>query len=77
MRITSKGQVTIPREIRERAGLVPGTEVEFTLDATGVRIRKIERMRRNAGRGERAIARLRRTGTVRMSTDRIMSQTRG
>ena len=29
MRITSKGQVTIPAEIRERAGLLPYTEVEF------------------------------------------------
>ena len=29
MRITSKGQVTIPIEIRERAGLLPQTEVEF------------------------------------------------
>ncbi|MCC6237233.1 MAG: AbrB/MazE/SpoVT family DNA-binding domain-containing protein, partial [Dehalococcoidia bacterium] len=27
MRITSKGQVTIPQEIRERAGLLPHTEV--------------------------------------------------
>ncbi len=29
MRITSKGQVTIPIDIRERAGLMPNTEVEF------------------------------------------------
>ena len=29
MRITSKGQVTIPQEIREKAGLLPNTEVEF------------------------------------------------
>jgi AbrB family looped-hinge helix DNA binding protein len=29
MRITSKGQVTIPQEIREKAGLLPHTEVEF------------------------------------------------
>ena len=29
MRITAKGQVTIPREVRERAGLMPGTDVEF------------------------------------------------
>ena len=33
MRITSKGQVTIPAEIRERAGLLPQTEVEFELTA--------------------------------------------
>ena len=32
MRITSKGQVTIPVAIREKAGLLPGTEVDFQLD---------------------------------------------
>ena len=39
MRITSKGQVTIPIEIRERAGLLPMTEVEFEFDGKAVRIR--------------------------------------
>ena len=29
MRITSKGQVTIPQHIREKAGLLPNTEVQF------------------------------------------------
>lgn len=38
MRITSKGQVTIPAEIRERAGLLPHTEVEFEFDGKAVRI---------------------------------------
>ncbi len=32
MRITSKGQVTIPAEMREQAGLLPHTEVNFELD---------------------------------------------
>jgi AbrB family looped-hinge helix DNA binding protein len=32
MRITSKGQVTIPQEIRERLGLLPNTEVEFAVE---------------------------------------------
>ena len=31
MRITSKGQVTIPQDIREKAGLLPNTEVEFKI----------------------------------------------
>ncbi len=38
MRITSKGQVTIPAHIREEAGLLPGNEVEFAWDGTRVRI---------------------------------------
>ena len=32
MRITSKGQVTIPQDIRERAGFMPNTEVDFVWD---------------------------------------------
>jgi AbrB family looped-hinge helix DNA binding protein len=32
MRMTTKGQVTIPVEIRERAGLLPNTEVEFAME---------------------------------------------
>ena len=32
MRITSKGQVTIPQEMRDKAGLLPGTEVEFAFE---------------------------------------------
>ena len=35
MRITSKGQVTIPQAIREQAGLHPHSEVEFELRANG------------------------------------------
>ena len=38
MRITSKGQVTIPVAIREKAGLLPHTEVDFELDGDAVRI---------------------------------------
>jgi AbrB family looped-hinge helix DNA binding protein len=38
MRITSKGQVTIPVDIRERAGLLPHTEVDFEFDGNVVRI---------------------------------------
>lgn len=40
MRVTTKRQVTIPVEIREKAGLLPHTEVEFELDAEGVCIRR-------------------------------------
>ncbi|ELZ10804.1 AbrB family transcriptional regulator [Halovivax asiaticus JCM 14624] len=34
-RVTSKGQVTIPKEIRERLELDAGTEIEFVLDDEG------------------------------------------
>ncbi len=76
MRITSKGQVTIPVEIRERAGLLPQTEVEFEFDGKSVRIVRARTGKRN-GRGDRVVAHLRHRGDVEMSTDEIMALTRG
>jgi len=76
VRITSKGQVTIPIEIREKAGLLPNTEVEFELEGKVVRIRRARKPKR-AGRGARAVERLRARATVRMTTDEIMALTRG
>jgi AbrB family looped-hinge helix DNA binding protein len=75
MRITSKGQVTIPVELREKAGLLPDTEVEFELDAKGVRIRRAKTARR-PGRGAAAVGRLRGRATSKLSTDEIMALTR-
>ncbi len=74
MRITSKGQVTIPIDIRERAGLLPHTEVEFEFDGKVVRI---VRTAGRGGRGARVAAHLRGRGDVAMSTDAIMALTRG
>ena len=77
MRITSKGQVTIPQAIREQAGLLPETEVEFIVEGDVVRIVKAAAARRTS-RGGRAVELLRRSsGNVSMSTDEIMALTRG
>lgn len=76
MRITSKGQVTIPAKIREQAGLLPDTEVDFEFDGNTVRIVRAKAAK-HPTRGERLVARLRGRGDVRMSTDAIMSLTRG
>jgi AbrB family looped-hinge helix DNA binding protein len=76
MRITSKGQVTIPIEIREKAGLLPGTEVDFELDGEVVRIIKSAAPRRET-RGQEIVRRLWGSATVKMSTDEIMALTRG
>lgn len=75
MRITSKGQVTIPAIIREKAGLMPHTEVEFVIDDEGARIRK-KLATANSGAGSRVLAQLRGHGDVSMSTDDIMALTR-
>lgn len=77
MRITAKGQVTIPQDIRERAGLLPHTEVEFVFDGEEVRIVKATTARRPT-RGDRVIETLRRgRGHVTMTTDELMALTRG
>ncbi len=39
-RITSKGQVTIPLEFRQRFGLLPGQEVEFVEEDGRVVVRR-------------------------------------
>lgn len=76
MRITSKGQVTIPVDIRERAGLLPNTEVEFEFAEGVVTLVKGKGSKR-AGRGARLVAHLKGTGDVAMRTDEIMALTRG
>ena len=76
MRITSKGQVTIPQAIREKAGLLPGTEVEFQLDGESVHIRRVPEPI-TPGRGARIVAMLRSGPKPRMSTDELMALTRG
>ncbi len=76
MRITSKGQVTIPIDIREKAGLMPNTEVDFEYDGQVVRLVP-SKARADRGRGARVVARLRGKGDVTMTTDEIMALTRG
>lgn len=73
MRITSKGQVTIPIEIREKIGLLPDTEVEFEVKGNAVSIRKA---RVASKRGRSLIERMRGKGSVNMTTDEIMALTR-
>ena len=74
MRITSKGQVTIPQEIRERLGLLPHSEVEFEVEGDTVRIRKAGK---RMTRGEAIVAHMRGRGTTKMTTEEIMALTRG
>ena len=76
MQITSKGQVTIPQEIRNRLGLLPHTKVEFELAGDHGRIRKA-RPPGESVRGRLALEVLRGTADTRMSTDEILALTRG
>ncbi|HEU4583137.1 MAG TPA: AbrB/MazE/SpoVT family DNA-binding domain-containing protein [Polyangiaceae bacterium] len=76
MRITSKGQVTIPQEIREQFGLLPDTEVEFTVVGNSIRLVKASD-KSEGRRGARLVSRLRGTSTVGMTTEEILKLTRG
>ena len=76
MRVTVKGQVTIPQDIREKLGLLPDTEVEFEIDRDAVRIRRATRDGRGA-RGKALVDHMRGRATRRISTDEIMRLTRG
>ncbi len=77
MTLTSKGQVTIPQDIRERLGLLPGTRVVFEIDGDCVRIRRATQQ----PRGDALIAHMRAVGRraagPRLSTDQILALTRG
>ena len=76
MRITSKGQVTIPQELREKAGLLPETEVEFLYDGKVVSIVKAAQSKKRT-RGQRLVEGMKGRGDVAMTTDQIMALTRG
>ncbi len=76
MRITSKGQVTIPLEIRERFGLMPETEVEFRVEGNAVRLVKSRSQGRRT-RPNSIVGRLRGSADVGMTTEQIMALTRG
>ena len=76
MRITSKGQVTIPQKVREEAGLMPGTEVEFAIEKGRVVLRKAQTPKKPT-RGQAAVDRLRGLGTFPMRTDEIILLMRG
>ena len=73
MRVTVKGQVTIPQHIRKKFGITPNTEVDFVEENGRVFLKK----RKGRPRAESRFRRHRGTASVRMSTEEIMSLTRG
>jgi AbrB family looped-hinge helix DNA binding protein len=75
--VTSKGQVTIPKEMRDYLGLQPGSQVDFTYTADGeVLIRPVVAAR--YGKPKSRFAALKSTGKrLGMSTDEYMNLIRG
>lgn len=74
MRITSKGQVTIPQEMRDRYSLHPQTNVEFEPADGGVLVRPARTRRR---RMREWVQRTRGAATVKVTTEQVMRLTRG
>lgn len=54
-RIGAKGQVVIPKAIRDRIGIRPGDEVAFDSDDQEVRIRRVEQAEANRADQIRAL----------------------
>lgn len=73
MRVTTKGQVTIPQAIREKWGISPAVEIDFIEEEGRLYLvkGKEKNVRPRTFRGLRGIA------TVKMTTDEIMALTRG
>jgi AbrB family looped-hinge helix DNA binding protein len=74
MKVTEKGQVTIPKDLRDALGIGAGTEVEFERRKDTIVVRKSHR---GATRGRQLAERLKGRGDVAMTTDEIMALTRG
>ncbi|TPW32690.1 type II toxin-antitoxin system PrlF family antitoxin [Pararhizobium mangrovi] len=82
MRMTSKGQVTIPRDLRELAGLGPRTEVIFAIEDGKVTIAR--KHDETASRDDErlkaflaALDRLEGTGNPNIDANAVMRATRG
>jgi antitoxin PrlF len=73
MRVTVKGQITIPKELRDALGIGAGTEVAFEMAGDTILVRKVEG---GSTRGWEMVNRLRGRGDVRLSTEEIMALTR-
>lgn len=75
MRITTKGQVTIPENLREKYGFLPHTAIVFVEENGKVYIQLVDN--KHQQRGKNIVARIRGTANVRMTTDEILALTRG
>ncbi len=73
MTVTSKGQVTIPKPVRDRLGILPGSAVEFELDAAG----RVTLVKVGADKPVSRFQALRGRAGTGLTTDQIMALTRG
>jgi antitoxin PrlF len=73
-KVTSKGQVTIPKPVRDHLGIVPGSAVGFRRAADGsIVLEKVD----TAGRQPSRFAKVRGSAGPGMTTDDLMALLRG
>jgi AbrB family looped-hinge helix DNA binding protein len=72
MRVTTKGQVTIPLEIRKKLHIMPATEVDFVVGEDG----RVYIVKRNNQPTSKRFSKLRGIASVKMTTEEIMALTR-
>ena len=78
MRVTSRGQVTIPKHLRQRSGIHPGAEVDFAERDGDVVVRKAAKGRKRAGEEfEAYLDRVTGIVDLGMTTDEFMELLRG
>ncbi len=77
MGVTTKGQVTIPQNMRIQLGLMPYTRVQFQIVGDAVQIRKAKQPASSSARGQAVLNALRGTADCGLSTNEIMAMTRG
>lgn len=77
MLVTTKGQVTIPIDVRKKLGIVPGTHVDIVVRKGKAEIIKAKPKHGRKTRGQIAVEKLRGKGSGKMTTDEIMQLTRG
>ena len=81
MRVTEKGQVTIPKHIRDKAGIRPGTEVDFRLEDGKVVVLKRKGAKQGESAGQALVrdlqAAARGAAALPLSSDEVMDLTRG
>jgi len=74
MKITAKGTVTIPQEVRDKCGLLPNTEVEFQINRAGKAVLVPTKPGDTMSDWLKQVAG---TAKGRFTTDEVMRMTRG
>lgn len=77
MKVTVKGQITIPLALRERFGLLPGTEVEFVAGQEALQLKARKASKKTGRTSDLWLAKAAGSAKPGMRTDEIMALTRG